>query len=60
MDCQYNTGAMVHNTPYLIGMQNVRTANKADAITMGSGKQERVAKIGDISSTMLANGDTLS
>jgi len=56
-----NTGAMVHNTPHLIGMKNVRMVNDADAVTMGSGKQERAAKIGDISSVMCnKNGDTLS
>jgi len=31
----------------------VRMANEADAITMGSGKQEKAAKIGDIKMVIL-------
>jgi len=39
-----NTWSMVHNTPHMVGMQNVRTADEADDITMRA-SQKRLQRL---------------
>jgi hypothetical protein len=43
-----DSGAMVHMSPYKIGMRNLRKANEDDTISMGKKRTERAREFGDI------------
>ena len=43
-----DTGASVHTTPHKYGMENLKTATPADAITVGNGTTENTGVIGDL------------
>jgi len=46
------TGATVHSSPYKQEMENIQKPQTANAITMGNGKAEKAAMIGDLKVTI--------
>jgi hypothetical protein len=56
-----DTGASVHMTLHRSGMHDVKKARQVDAITMGNGKSEEAAVIGNIEGRLCdKNGNVLN